>query len=129
MPAPDSMPFLEMTSDAELVAATLAGDRRAFGKIVERYQRLLCSLAYSATGTLSESEDLAQEAFGDAWRQLSRLREPEKLRPWLCGILRFKASHLRRSDGREPVRLADSSDDSADHWVSADEMASDQVVQ
>ncbi|MEO6003249.1 MAG: sigma-70 family RNA polymerase sigma factor [Opitutus sp.] len=128
MPAPDSMPFVELTSDAELVAATLAGDRRAFGKIVERYQRLLCSLAYSATGQLSQSEDLAQEAFVDAWRQLGRLREPEKLRSWLCGILRFKASHLRRSDGREPVRMADPIDDSADHLVSTDELASDQAV-
>ncbi|HEX2862367.1 MAG TPA: sigma-70 family RNA polymerase sigma factor [Lacunisphaera sp.] len=107
MPSPDSMSVLETVPDAELVAATLAGDRRAFGRIVERYQRLLCSLAYSATGELSQSEDLAQEAFVDAWRQLADLREPDKLRAWLCGILRFKISRLRRADGREPVRRAD----------------------
>lgn len=101
------MPVLENAPDAELVAATLAGDRRAFGRIVERYQRLLCSLAYSATGELSQSEDLAQETFVDAWRQIADLREPEKLRAWLCGILRFKISRLRRADGREPVRRAD----------------------
>jgi RNA polymerase sigma factor (sigma-70 family) len=93
--------------DAELVAACLVGEREAFGRIVERYQRRLCSLAYSATGSLSESEDLAQEAFVDAWRQLRTLREPEKLRPWLCGILRYKVGRLRRSDGREPVRQAE----------------------
>lgn len=102
------MNSLEAVTDAELVAACLAGDREAFGRIVERYQRLLCSLAYSATGCLSESEDLAQEAFVDAWRQIHALREPEKLRPWLCGILRFKVSRLRRSDGHEPVRQSES---------------------
>ncbi len=112
-------------SDAELVAATLAGDRRAFGQIVERYQRLLCSLAYSATGQLSQSEDLAQDAFVDAWRQLAHLREPEKLRSWLCGILRFKISHRRRADGREPVRQAESIDDSADFLASDDQPAPD----
>lgn len=101
------MPVLDHASDAELVAATLAGDRRAYGRIVGRYQRLLCSLAYSATGELSQSEDLAQETFVDAWRQLAGLREPDKLRPWLCGILRFKVSRLRRADGREPVRRAE----------------------
>ena len=101
------MPTIEVTSDAELVAACLAGDRAAFGRIVERYQRLLCSLAYSATGQLSQSEDLAQDAFVDAWRQLGSLREPEKLRSWLCGILRHKVGRLRRSDAREPVRQAD----------------------
>ena len=50
-------------SDADLVAESLAGDRDAFGQIVARYQSLICSLAYSATGSLPRSEDLAQETF------------------------------------------------------------------
>jgi len=103
----ENMRSIELVTDAELVSACLAGEREAFGRIVERYQRLLCSLAYSATGCLSESEDLAQEAFLDAWRQLSTLREPEKLRSWLCGILRFKVCRLRRSEGQEPMRQAE----------------------
>jgi RNA polymerase sigma factor (sigma-70 family) len=117
-----------LLTDAELVAATLAGDRRAYGVIVERYQRLLCSLAFSATGTVVQSEDLAQETFIDAWRQLAELREPEKLRPWLCGILRYKVSHLRRADGREPVRRADPLDEAA-AVPSADVAVPDQAVQ
>ena len=129
MLSPESSPTIDTASDAELVAACLAGDRAAFGRIVERYQRLLCSLAYSATGRLSESEDLAQEAFVDAWRQLGDLREPEKLRSWLCGILRFKVSRLRRADGREPVRQADPLDAVAAELVAADESAPDLAVQ
>lgn len=88
--------------DAELVAAALGGDRDAFRVIVERYQRLLCSLAYSATGRLAESEDLAQEAFVTAWKQLPSLREPHRLRPWLCTILRHRVGRLRRKEIREP---------------------------
>jgi len=103
----ENMTSIELITDAELVAACLTGDREAFGRIVERYQRLLCSLAYSASGSLSQSEDLAQEAFVDAWRQLHTLREPEKLRPWLCGILRHKVGRLRRSDRLEPVRCSE----------------------
>ncbi|MEO6992976.1 MAG: RNA polymerase sigma factor [Lacunisphaera sp.] len=128
MPSPESMPVLETATDAELVAATLAGDRRAFGRIVERYQRLLCSLAYSATGELSQSEDLAQEAFVDGWRQLAGLREPEKLRAWLCGILRFKVRRLRRADGREPVRRADPLE-AAETIESSDTPVADQAIQ
>jgi len=127
-PTPESMSFPDvLTSDAELVAATLAGDRRAYGRIVERYQRLLCSLAFSATGGVAQSEDIAQETFIDAWRQLADLREPEKLRPWLCGILRFKVSRFRRADGREPVRRADPLDEAAE-VPSADEAVPDQAV-
>ena len=116
------MTSIELVSDAELVAACLPGDREAFGRIVERYQRLLCSLAYSATGSLSESEYLAQEAFVDAWRQIRTLRKPEKLRPWLCGILRYKVGRLRRSDGQEPVRHAEGLEQAED-LPSADEPA------
>lgn len=88
--------------DADLVTRSLAGDRDAFGKIVSRHQSLLCSLAYSATGSLNQSEDLAQETFIAAWKQLPRLREPGKLRSWLCRILRNLTCDTLRKQGREP---------------------------
>jgi len=90
------------SSDADLVAKSLAGDREAFGEIVARHQSLLCSLAYSATGNLNQSEDLAQETFVAAWKQLRGLREPEKLRSWLCRILRNLTCDTFRKQGREP---------------------------
>jgi len=128
MSPPDFMPSIEATTDADLVTACLGGNRRAFGQIVERYQRLLCSLAYSATGQVSQSEDLAQDAFIEAWRQLRNLREPEKLRSWLCGILRYKISRLRRSDRTEPVRQADTLD-AAGELASSETPAADVAAQ
>jgi RNA polymerase sigma factor (sigma-70 family) len=89
-------------NDAELVSESLAGNRDAFGQIVARYQSLICSLAYSATGSLSQSEDLAQETFVTAWKQLRGLREPEKLRSWLCRIARNLTYDALREQGREP---------------------------
>ena len=94
-------------TDSELVSACLAGDREAFAQIVERYQRLLCSLAYASTGDLGESEDIAQEAFVTAWQQLDRLREPDKLRPWLCTILRHRVGRSFRRDRKDPARQAE----------------------
>ena len=95
------------TNDAELVGATMAGNRDAFGQIVARYQSLICSLAYSATGSLGQSEDLAQETFITAWKHLGRLRERDKLRAWLCGIARNRINGFLRREGREPVRDAE----------------------
>ena len=94
-------------TDASLVIASCGGDRQAFGEIVTRYQRLLCSLAYSSVGNLSESEDVAQEAFVEAWKKLGSLREPDKLKAWLCGILRHKISRYRRTESRQPLGSAD----------------------
>ena len=100
-----------VNNDAELVTGTLAGNRDAFGQIVSRYQSLICSLAYSATGSLGQSEDLAQETFITAWKHLDHLRERHKLRAWLCGIARNRINNFLRREGREPVRQAASLDE------------------
>jgi RNA polymerase sigma factor (sigma-70 family) len=94
-------------NDSELVKQSLAGNRDAFGWIVARYQSLLCSLAFSATGSLNQSEDLAQETFIAAWKQFANLREPEKLRSWLCRISRNLTYDALHKQGREPVYKAE----------------------
>jgi RNA polymerase sigma factor (sigma-70 family) len=96
-----------VNNDAELVNGTLAGNRDAFAQIVARYQSLICSLTYSATGNLGQSEDLAQETFITAWKHLRQLRERDKLRAWLCGIARNRVNNFLRREGREPIRKAE----------------------
>ncbi|KXI30974.1 RNA polymerase sigma factor [Paraglaciecola hydrolytica] len=95
------------TNDETLVMYSLGGDREAFCAIVTRYQSLLCSLAYSFVGDIKYSEDIAQEAFVEAWKKLDTLRDPEKLKSWLCGILRFKASHHRRKEANQAIKGAE----------------------
>jgi RNA polymerase sigma factor (sigma-70 family) len=94
-------------SDEQLVEWSLTGDRNAYRQIVERYQSLVCSITYNATGSLTLSEDLAQETFIAAWKQLSELREPGRLRAWLCGITRFLVGKELRRQGHEPVHAAE----------------------
>ena len=118
-------------TDAELVARTLAGSREAFGEIVARYQTLICSVTYCATGSLTQSQDLSQETFLTAWKQLADLREPASLRSWLCGIARNLNHRARRSQQREPTHAAESLEAAneahapeiapADHTISREE--------
>ena len=93
-------------NDAELVEQSLAGDRQAFGQIVARYQSLVCALAYSATGSRSHSEDMAQETFLAAWKNLRDLHEPGRLCSWLCGIARNVIRGDLRRLGRQPAHEA-----------------------
>src|SRR5580698_461239 len=94
-------------TDTELVSRSLAGDREAFSRIVTRYQILICSLAYSRIGHLGHSQDVAQETFITAWKRLRLLRQPEKLRAWLCGIVHNRAIQCLRNEGRLPLRDAE----------------------
>ncbi len=114
-------------NDAELVTESLDGNRDAFRLIVERYQTLISSLAYSATGNVSQSEDLTQETFVSAWKQLANLREPASLRPWLCGIARALISKQFRRQGREPDHAAESLE-ALDEWVSPEPLPPDKVI-
>lgn len=94
-------------SDAELLEASRRGEREAFGALIERYQGVVCAVSYSRTGNRALSEDVAQDTFIAAWHQLDRLREPSRLRAWLCGIARNLARKARRRVGREhPIDLA-----------------------
>jgi len=94
-------------TDAGLVGESLSGNREAFGQIVTRYQSLIYSLAFSATGSFSQSEDLAQDTFITAWQQLPHLREHDKFRSWLCGIARNCINNFLRREGREPTGEAE----------------------
>src|SRR6266536_2024601 len=100
--------------DGDLINASLAGDRQAFGLIVERYQNLICSIAYSATGSLSQSEDLAQETFIRAWKGLGDLREAAHLRGWLCGIARNLVNNSLRRGRRDAAIIAEPLDGTTD---------------
>ena len=96
-----------ISSDLHLVKQSLAGNAAAFGRLVERHQALVCALALGVCGNLHRSEDLAQEAFVAAWRQLGELREPEKFKSWICGIVRNQANTSLRKDRHTPTTQAD----------------------
>lgn len=82
--------------ELELLAASLRGDVSAYTRLVERYERLVWSVALCATGAESLAEELAQEAFITAWSRLPELRDLSKFRSWLCGIVRNHARTARR---------------------------------
>jgi len=88
-------------TDAELVEASRRGEREAFGLLVSRYQDVVCAVSYSSTGNWALSEDVAQDTFIAAWRQLGQLREAGRLRSWLCGIARNLARKARKRTDRE----------------------------
>ncbi len=112
-------------NDTSLVMHALGGDKTAFSQIVVRYQNLICSLAYASLGDIKYSEDIAQEVFVEAWKKLDSLQDPEKLKSWLCGILRFKVSHHRRKEANQPLKSAEEICDQTQTSLSSTELEGD----
>jgi RNA polymerase sigma factor (sigma-70 family) len=100
----------EMTGEGELLKASLNGRREAFGAVIERYQTLICAITYSATGDIGKSEELAQETFIRAWRNLRQLEDAARFCPWLCAIARNLASASIRDRSRDALDRAESLD-------------------
>jgi len=89
--------------ELECIEKSLAGDAEAFAALVKQYQKMVHVLAFRMTGSLADAEDLAQETFLRAFRQLSSFRAESKFSTWLCQIavnlsLNWRAREGRRSD-------------------------------
>lgn len=93
----------EISDDAIWVAAARAGDRGAFGRLYERYARMVHGLLLSKV-PVGDVEDLVQDVFIRALRRLSTLRENASFGAWLVAITRNVAHDFhRRSVPAEPL--------------------------
>jgi len=91
------------TGDAELVQAALAGDRDAFGELVERYQDRLFNTVLRLLGSRDDASDVVQEAFVQAFVKLESFRGEAQFYTWLYRITMNRALSYRR-DGRRRSR-------------------------
>ena len=62
------------------------GDRAAFGRLVEAYERPVYNLAYRMLSNRGEAEEAAQEAFIRAWTKLDSYDPARKFSTWLLSI-------------------------------------------
>jgi len=97
-------------SDDELMAAIVAGDREAFGRLYHRRWPDVYRFALHMTGTPGAADDVTQDVFMVVMRGAARY-EPGRSRvtAWLCGIARNCAR--QRLDRDRPFQPLDEEDD------------------
>jgi RNA polymerase sigma-70 factor (ECF subfamily) len=90
-----TFPAGHASEDAGLVRAARNGDQRAFGRLYERYARIVHGLLL-ARAPRADVEDLVQDVFLAAWRRLESLRDPSAFGGWLAMIARNRATDFHR---------------------------------
>jgi RNA polymerase sigma-70 factor (ECF subfamily) len=80
-----------------LIALARAGDRTAFGQLLEQHLPAARRLALAAVGQPSDADEAVQEASVAAWQRLSGLHDPSAFRSWFLRIVWRKALDRRRS--------------------------------
>src|SRR4051794_26173360 len=83
--------------DETLVARICAGDDHAFSTLYRRYARYLAGVAYRLMPEASELDDVVQETFTVAFRNLSNVRDPAYVKWWLVAItVRSVTARIKR---------------------------------
>jgi RNA polymerase sigma factor (sigma-70 family) len=82
--------------DLELVAAAVAGDRRAFAALLERHYDRIHGLAWQLTGSRSDADDIAQDVCCTLVEKIGGFRGDSKFTTWMFGIVVNSCRDLRR---------------------------------
>jgi len=90
--------------EQHLILAARRGDSNAFGKIVRTYQDRLCTALLHVCGSPDEAEDVAQEAFVQAYVKLANFAGESAFYTWLYRIA-FNAAISRRRRRREETSV------------------------
>ncbi len=77
--------------DSRLVSASLAGDEDAFKKLLDKYLKPIYGFLYYLTKDATVAEDLAQETFIKAWKNLSKFDQSKSFKTWLFAITKNTA--------------------------------------
>ncbi|MCG2617802.1 RNA polymerase sigma factor [Terrimonas sp. NA20] len=72
----------------------IKGDKTAYRLLYERYARAMYNTAYRITNNTADAEDILQEAFIDAFQQITSFRQQSTFGAWLKQIVVFKSVSL-----------------------------------
>lgn len=99
---------VELRIDGLLVQATLAGNRQAFGELVERYQDRLFNMLVRVLGSRDDASEVLQDAFVQAYTKLETFRGSAQFYTWMYRVaLNLACSHRRRNKRRRDEQSVD----------------------
>ena len=93
-----------LTPRGVLVERARAGDRSAFEALLDRWLDQAFRIALAILGREADARDATQDAFLLAWRELPKLRDPERFDGWLSRIVVNSCRGVRRGRWRVTIR-------------------------
>ena len=92
-------------TDSQVVQSFLDGRQRAFGELVDRYDKRLLNFVYRTVGDRERAQDLVQETFVRVYRHLHRFDQTKKFSTWIYTIAGNLAKNELRNRSRNPLVL------------------------
>ena len=101
----------QQQSDAQLIQRILQGDQEAFNPLIKKYQKGVHALAWRKIGDFHIAQEITQDAFLKAYRQLRTLKDPNAFGGWLYVIVARECLDWLRKN-RIPMESLDTADSS-----------------
>ena len=99
---------LSELDDQQLVAEYLRGNQAAFEFLVQRHLSPIYNFVFKYVHTVSDAEDVTQEAFVKIWKNLKKFDKNKKFKTWAFTIAKNTALDLLRRKGLVPFSQLDS---------------------
>jgi RNA polymerase sigma-70 factor, ECF subfamily len=93
-----------MIEDIDLITQSIKGDQAAFAQLLDRYMRSVYLLAYRYLSNSGDAEDIAQEAFFRAWKNLKSFDTTKSFKTWLFVITKNAAFDLIKK--KKPISFS-----------------------
>lgn len=93
-----------MVTDAHLISATLEGDLTAFDDLMQRYQRLVFTIARNYVRDDEDAMDITQEVFISTYQKMHAISQPKQFKSWLIRVCyNACATFVRRRRDETPL--------------------------
>ena len=97
--------------------------RETFARMVGEHRKAVFAVAYARVGNVHDAEDVTQDVFVEAWRNMNKLKDVENLSAWLFKATSYRCKdHFRRISRRQrrEATFAESAPSSASNPSPAD---------
>jgi RNA polymerase sigma-70 factor, ECF subfamily len=107
---PSKESLAEVVSDAVLIDRARRGDVKAYGTLVERYERAVAAAVLPILRDAHAAQDVVQDVFVLCFTRLASLRDPSRVGPWLLKTAGREAVHASRRSRRMRIDRSDASE-------------------
>lgn len=105
-------------TEQKIIRKAAGGDRAAFRQLVLEHSHAMFRLAWRLSGDETSAEDIVQEAFIKAWRNLGEFRMDASFKSWLHRItVNTAMDYLRKHVRRKQFETAEPEWETGDHMA------------
>jgi RNA polymerase sigma-70 factor, ECF subfamily len=106
---------MEISADNQLIKKILSGDDESFSEIIKIYLKPVYNFVYRFVSDRDTAEDLTQETFVKAWKNIEKFDQNRKLKTWLFAIAKNTVFDFLKK--KKEIPFSTFADEEGENWL------------